>query len=300
MGSITILKNTPGIMTPEVDFIDSGWEISSGFATHYPCNAGYVFNGDIPGLQLGVNYRVSYEVSNYVSGIVRPFYGSEPGTARSANGVYTENVQFFDDAVMKFYSNGFLTIGNLVIFDLDAVQQPVTIAFSEKHKLWVNQQSVFSENFVRFGDDFFAFKDGNMYKQDSNQTRNSFFGDLYPSEIIFYVNSDPASIKLFHNLIEESNGKWEVVSATIKPYPGKNLGMLSRIKPDRLKELQGVYYADFLKNMLDPRFGTQIEALLRGEEMRGRVMEIRIRNSDTTEVTLFAVDVKYSTQMLTS
>lgn len=299
MGSITLLKNIPGIMTPQVDFIDSGWEISNGYATHYPCNAGYIISVGIDGIQLDVNYEITYEVTNYVSGSVRLFSGTEAGSARTANGVYTENVVFSGTTVLKFYSNGYLTIGKLVIYDLDAEQQPVTIAFSEKHKLWVNQQNVPAENFVRFGDDFFAFKNGNMYKQDSNEVRNNFFGDQFSSEITFYVNSDPASVKLFHNLIEESNGKWEVISAKIKPYPGKNLGMQTRIKPDRLKELQGIYYADFLRNMLDPRFGTQIEALLRGEEMRGRVMEITIRNSDTTEVTLFAVDVKYSTQMLT-
>lgn len=299
MASIQMLKNTPALLTPAVDYIDSGWDISGGYASHYPCNPGYIINNGIPGLTVGKSYEITYRVLNWTSGTVRAYLGNTAGTVRNANGTYTETLVASVSNVLKFYSDGFLTIGEIVVLDPSGAQQPVTVAFSEKNKLWVNKQSVFAEAMARFGDDFFAFKGGQLWLQNSNPVRNNFFGQQYTSQITFYINADPVSVKLFHNIIEESNGIWEVLSAEIKPYPGKPLGMNSRIKTGKFKQLNGLYYAEFLRNILDPRFSTEIEALLRGEELRGRIMEITIQNSDTTEVTLSSIDVKYSKQNLT-
>lgn len=286
-------------MTPASDFIDSGWQISQGVATHFPCNPGYIIKADIQGLVVGNTYPINVKVSNYNSGSVNAILGTTNGPSHSAAGNFSDNMLCAGNTTLKFYSNGWLSISDVVIEDPYNESQPITVAFSEKHKLWVNQQNLPAEMMARFGDELFTFNNGSMWHQDANPVRNNFFGAQYPSEIIYYVNTDPASIKIFHNMIIESNSKWEVISATIKPYPGKNLGMLSRIKVDKFVELQGIYYADFLRNMLDPRFNTEIEALLRGEELRGRVLEVRIRNSSTDEATLFAVDTKYSKQALT-
>lgn len=299
MGAVTLVKDTPGVMTPSTDFIDSGWVISGGLATHFPCNPGYIINNGILGLVVGNTYKIEFEVTGWVSGIVQAFLGTTAGTARGANGKYSQEMVCAANTVLKFYSNGQLTIGNAVIFDDSGAMPPVTIAFSERAKLWVNYQSGTPEIMARFGDELFMFKNGAMYHQDTNSVRNNFFGEQFPSRITFYMNTDPASIKLFHNMIIESNRKWALVSCIIKPYPGKPFGMQSRIKLDRFKELQGIFFADFLRNMLDPGFDTEIAALLRGEELRGRVMEITIENNDTEEVTLFAVDVKFSRQNLT-
>lgn len=298
MGAVTLLKDTPGVMTPETDYIDSGWVVSNGLASHFPCNPGYIINNGIPGLVVGKTYEIVFQVTNRTSGSVNVQIGTTVGTSRSANGTYTQNLACAGNTILKFFSDGALTIGNLVIYDLAGEQEPITVAFNEQFKLWVNQQSVTPEMMQRFGDDFFLYKDGAMWKQDSNAVRNNFFGVQYPSRITFYMNTDPASIKLLHNMIIESNKRWSV-SVIIKPYPGKSEGMASRIKLGGFTELQGLFYADFKRNMLDPRFDTQIKALLRGEELRGRVMEITLENNDTTEVTLFAVDVKYSRQSLT-
>lgn len=299
MGAVTLVKDTPGVMTPSTDFIDSGWVISGGLATHFPCNPGYIINNGILGLVVGNTYNIEYEVTNWVSGSVQAILGTTNGTARTANGKYSQEMVCAANTVLKFYSNGQLTIGNVVIFDDAGGLPAITIAFSERAKLWVNQQSATPEIMIRFGDELFMFKNGAMYHQDTNAVRNNFFGQQFPSRITFYMNTDPASVKLFHNMIIESNRKWAVVNVIIKPYPGKPFGMASRIKLDKFKELQGIYYADFLKNILDPNFNTQIEALLRGEELRGRVMEITVENNDTVEVDLFAIDVKYSKQNLT-
>jgi len=299
MGSITLLKNQPGLVTPAVEAVDSGWSISGIYATHVPCSPGYMKAKTDFGFQIGHTYSVNYTVDQYSSGGVKAILGTANGITRIANGKYSENITCAGNTTLQLYSDGGLRISNLYIYDLVQPSVPITISFNERANLWSDAQSFVPERMLRFGDSFYSFKNGQLYLHNANDVRNNFYGQQYSSQITFYVNAEPASVKLLHNIIEESNGIWQVVNVTIKPYPGKLLGMQSRIKKNNFKELQGIYYADFLKNMLDPRFNTQIEALLRGEELRGRVMEITIQNDDTKEINLFAVDVKYSTQMLT-
>ena len=77
--------------------------------------------------------------------------------------------------------------------------------------------------------------------------------------------------------------------------------MSSRLAKNRFKNYQGAYFADFLMNILDPRFSgnTQIEALFEAEPLRGRVMQVLLTNDDTIEVVLFEVDFKTSPSAFT-
>lgn len=285
-------------MKPEIDFIDTGWVIGNGFATHYPCNPGQMFNSAIS-LQLGHTYNVGFEVFDWVSNGVLVKLGTTAGTNRVANGYYNEELICADNTVVTFFSDGFLSIKNMVIYDVNQDSVPLTFAFNEHNKLWTETQSIVPDIMQAYGTDFFTFKDGALWKHNVNPIRNNFYGVQYPSQITFYLNSDLGTIKLLSNIVLESNKKWWVQNIVIKPYSGKSFGMQSRIKIGKFKALYGVFYADFLRNMLDPRWGTQIEALLYGEELIGRIAAITIQNDDTDEVLLYKVQVKYTPQMLT-
>ncbi len=303
MGSIIVTKNQPAYIDPQVDFSDSGWVLGGGYAVHLPCNPGYMtYKGNLADLGLisGRQYDITYPLDQYVSGQVFPILGNHNGTARGANGIYTDLITWNGDNLFQFYSDGALRIGPVTIAEhLDQPDNGKTVAFNERFKKWSTYYSGEAECYLRYGDHFFAFKEGALWEQNVNPVHNNFFGTQYPSRITFYVNSDPRSIKLMAGIVEESTGIWTVTSARILPYPGKPFGMDSRLKKKKFQRYQGIYWADFLRNMLDPSFDTELKALLYGEELRGRVMEVTIENNDPTLVKLFTVQVKYTKQQLT-
>lgn len=286
-------------MKPEVDFVDTGWVITNEIAMHYPCNPGKMVNNSVA-LLVGHTYNITYDVVNYSSGGVNIGLGTTNGATRNAAGIgFTENLVCAGNTNVSFFSNGFLGITNVVIYDLVQTTSPITFSFSEKNKKWANTHPFVPDMMMKFGEEFYSFQNGAMWKHNTNQVRGSYYGTKYPSQITFYLNSDRRSIKIPVNIIVESNKLWTVPSVIIKPYAGKSLGMQSRIKTNRFIQLQGIFYADFLNNMLDPRFGNDVDALLNGEELRGRVIEITIENNDPDEVILERIILNYTKQMLT-
>ena len=299
MGALTIISGSIGILNPETDYIDTGWAISNGIATHLPCNPGKMTNASIEGLIEGHTYVVQYDVFNRFSGGVYVGLGTTNGTNRTANGTYTQNLLCADNTVLSFFSDGYLSIGNIIIFDVQQNTRPITVSFSEKHKLWSNYQQFVPDMMLRFGDNFFSFKNGAAWKHNANALANNFYGVQYSSQITFFLNNNPGTVKLLQGIITESTTPWWVSEVLIKPYKGKSKGMLSRIKVKKFVPLQGVFYADFMRNMLDPRFDSQLKALLHGEELRGRIAAITIQNDSVDPEILYKVQVKYSPQMLT-
>lgn len=57
----------------------------------------------------------------------------------------------------------------------------------------------------------YTFKGGNLYKHNSNQTRNSYYGVLYPSKITTIFNNEPSQTKQFKTIATNSTTPWETV-----------------------------------------------------------------------------------------
>lgn len=301
MAELIVLKNQVGLLDPLSDFRNTGWVISGGYATHFPCNPGTMRGLRAFGMVPGTSYKISYDVDQYVSDGVNIFLGTQAGDTVSAAGHVEQTIECVGTDIISFYSDGYLRISNLKVVDL-VTNAALTLAFNEKAKQWDGGYSYAGEKYLKFSDDLFGFKDGVLWKFNSSEVYNNFFGVQYPSEITFYVNSEDAEVKIFHGMRIISNKRWfcpNDIDIKILPYEGKSLGMQSRLKKNKFVPLQGDFYADFLRNLLDPRFETTLEALRYGEELRGHVLAVTIRNFDNVEVRLTAVDVKYTPQNYT-
>jgi hypothetical protein len=55
----------------------------------------------------------------------------------------------------------------------------------------------------------YTFKNGNLYKHNSNVTRNSYYGVLYPSKITTIFNNEPAQTKSFKTIALNSTTAWD-------------------------------------------------------------------------------------------
>ena len=60
---------------------------------------------------------------------------------------------------------------------------------------------------------FYTFKEGNLYRHNTNETRNNYYGIQYTSSIKSVFNPEPSlSIKLFKTMSYESDSSWSVTN----------------------------------------------------------------------------------------
>lgn len=299
MGFVT-LKNTP----IEIDLaqlaVDNGWRISGATAYHDPCFPGYI-KLETTTVEEQTSYVVEYEVVDYVAGEVYPIIGGVSGTARTANGIYTETIVVPDNpdnALIQFYSDGELGVNYFQIYPiLDEPDNGQVLGFNIQNNIWTTYYSGKRENMLKFINDFFAFQDGRLWKMNSNPIRNNFFGVQYTSQITVIVNANPTQIKNFFTLRQKSNKAWGVPSITIPPSEGKADGMSSIIKSGNFVVLNnGDFFAEFLRDQTDPRFGTELQALFEGALLQGNYAIITFENVTTSELKTLSFDFEISKQ----
>lgn len=298
MGSVIGIKGQTLNIDLLEDSRDNGWIISAGKAVHSGCNQGNIE-------LLNANYTVGmpnvfrYVVSGYSSGGVNISVGGDDGVTRSANGQYEDVfTPYLNDKVL-FFSDGNLTIDVLAIYPQSSVSNATTIGFSESDNKWVSYYSYEPEMMIGALNEFFTSKNGDMWKHNVNELRNNFYGEQFGSKIIFYCNLNPTEVKNYFTLREKSNKVWQVTDIYIKPSEGKSEGQRSRLKKGRFRRLQGDWFAAFLRNLSDPRFDTELDALMKGSQLQGNIMKITIENDDTVEVRLLSVDVEVGPQNYT-
>lgn len=301
MTNLNITTGSIATLDLSDDTVDSGWEISGEYAIHYPCNAGYIKKRLV--LPIGNSYTLTYVVDNWVSGNINIQVGNTVGASHASNGTFTETLLSTGSGQIQFYSDGFLRLKSLKYYDNGVgTQDGITLSFHEDEKHWGCEYSFGGDMFVRFINKFFSFNNGALWLHNVNPIRNNFYGVQYDSVIKFYVNVNPTTVKDFYCIRVQSNKPWgaiETGSIHILPREGKSQGQSSRLKKGNFKNYQGNFFADFLRDATDPRFNSELGALMGGALLQGQVMEITLTNSDTVEVRLLDIDVTVSSQNYT-
>lgn len=290
MASYTILKNQPLVVHLPGDFAIQGWEVSETIAYHSGCNPGYIkYEIDLSSAD---EWTFRYTILSLSSGTVNIIVGDEIGVVRSEAGTYEETFEINDaNTVIQFYATGTSSIQVLQIYPELETTEGTTLAFNEDADKWVTYYSYVPEFMQKFINSFFTFKNGSLWEHNVNELRNNFYGEQFSSKITFYCNLNADEVKTFFSMRENSNKVWSVPNIEIPPRYGKPEGQKSRLKKLRFKHLQGQWFSDFLKDLNDPRFSTESEALLRGATLQGTIMKIEMENTDTTEVKLTSVQI---------
>lgn len=141
------------------------------------------------------------------------------------------------------------------------------------------------------------FLGGQLWLENSSTTnRANYFNRQFIPYIDMFINPDPKKIKTFRGIAIHSTDKWDMresgdisIPATAT-YPN---GMSSRIKPNKLKNKEGVFYSEFLGDGFSKPI--YIDGLINGRQLRGSIMRIRLRNSEVSENSeLFSVSVRFN------
>jgi hypothetical protein len=171
----------------------------------------------------------------------------------------------------------------------------ITWAFNEKENGWKSKYSFVPEFYGRIGNVLVSFKNGELWRHNSNNVdRCSFYGVKYPQQVRFVSNIDLLKAKVWQNIAVYSNKVWHtpdngIVIPATDDYPN---GMVSRLKANKFKHKQTIFYADFMRDINTPNLTNPLTAIVNGRKLMGQVLDITLENNHDDEVVLFEVIVE--------
>ena len=161
--------------------------------------------------------------------------------------------------------------------------------------MWYSKFNYLPEMMGRVGQEFVSFKDGEMWRHHVSGLYSNWYGVQYKPKITFVCNAVPGAVKLFYSLRLITNRLWSMPTITIPRNMDYNSGMLSRLKANKFKKYEGIFAADFLRDMLDtsPQYLAipditlrQNTSLLSGRNLRGNLIIMTLEADNGAVATL--------------
>jgi hypothetical protein len=151
------------------------------------------------------------------------------------------------------------------------------------------------EYFVSVGEALFAFKNGALYQCNAGEY-NTLFDTVVTPSIAFVENGAPdSSIKVFASLALEGNRPPSFTHLRTEHEAAPAYEQSTDLADTDWKELEGVYYAAILRDMLSPNTpGDQYDKLRNGDPMRGNAAKIYLEfAADTANLKLKFINVYF-------
>lgn len=115
-----------------------------------------------------------------------------------------------------------------------------TLTYSEASQGWPSFYSFLPDWMIGMNNFFYTFKGGNLYRHNTNETRNNFYGTQYQSTLKSVFNDAPLENKLFKTMNLEGDDAWEAEMIT----DIQDSGFIQR---DWFEKKEQSYYA-FVRN----------------------------------------------------
>jgi len=171
-----------------------------------------------------------------------------------------------------------------------------TLVFNEDVDKFGGNHSYKPEFYCKFIDSFFSFKNGQLWDHDVNPIHNNFYGKQYTSQLKFVANSEYQKNKMYFVMKIDSNGRWSVPSMVTPKNETWPNGMKSRLHENNFDLEDGKYWADIMRDMNDPEFNNELQALFEGRTLTGPMLICDLETKETKEVKLNSVFIYSSDQ----
>ena len=89
-----------------------------------------------------------------------------------------------------------------------------TLTFSESVKGWPSFYSYMPDFILGMNQYLYTFKGGSLYRHNTNEVRNRYYGIDYDSTITGVFNQEPTTVKVFKTIELESDDSWDCSLAT--------------------------------------------------------------------------------------
>ena len=90
-----------------------------------------------------------------------------------------------------------------------SIEKETTFAFSKRRDAWTTRYSFTPTCYATCGDILMSSKDtddiNGVWRHDTNNTRNSFYGALHKTSMTLSSNDDPSAVKIFKSISLETN-----------------------------------------------------------------------------------------------
>jgi hypothetical protein len=107
-----------------------------------------------------------------------------------------------------------------------------TLTYSEGSKGFPSFYSYNPEYMIGMNNFFYSFKNGQLYRHNTNETRNSYYGTTYASTIKTVINQSPLDNKLFKTLNLESTDAWSAELLTDVAAQSSSIDSTSFVKKE--------------------------------------------------------------------
>lgn len=260
---------------------------------------GYVYAYD--GFR-GLHWRYASNGQEIISNNKMSRYFRDMGAARM-------EVDLKSNRVLGSYQREFMA-NMLTFFSVEdkidsEFASSVTWLFDEESNRYKCRLSFVPEQYGKIGQIFCSFKNGKLFIHESDEVpAANFYNVQYPTRVKFVSNGHPDAVKQFWNIRISSTASFEAPEIIIPPNSDYKQGMLSRLKWNRFKSYEGIFHADFLRDMLDndKRFRDivfpeqrEVTALLQGRLLRGEVLIVTLELDQRGQsFVLTRTDIEYS------
>lgn len=291
MGRYTILRNSQLEIQLASDYQDNGWSLVDGNAVHDGLNTGYLRNFVFK-TEPGEFYKISFTISGLQpGGRVRVYIGGVEFEI-TENGSYRREAVAIDNTGLVLWSDSDVIVSPMMVYLGEADYN--TILYNPNAQVFDSYISFTSDYMIKLLGSFYSFKNGELWKHNDNEIRNSFYGVVNKSIIKFVFNPEPSKVKNLYNVKVNGNRAWDLMNIFVLPHEGKPNGQRSRLSKNRFESLQGDFHASFLKDMSDPRFQNQLQALFEGADLQGKLVEVTMEIDGGEEMKLVNIDFTYS------
>ena len=83
-----------------------------------------------------------------------------------------------------------------------------TLTYSESTQGFPSFYSYFPDMMIGMNNYLYSFKGGDLYRHNTNETRNNYYGVQYNSTITSVINESPLENKIFKTISLESDAAW--------------------------------------------------------------------------------------------
>ena len=139
------------------------------------------------------------------------------------------------------------------------IEPNATLTYNPSSKGWPSFYSYFPEFIRGMNSYLYTFNGGNIWRHNTNSTRNRFYGQQYNSTITGVLNQKPLEIKLYKTLSYESNTDIALYSSSVARWDAMALdtdlrvpgaGIVPVMTGDMFAEKEGEWFA-YIRSLED-------------------------------------------------
>jgi hypothetical protein len=83
-----------------------------------------------------------------------------------------------------------------------------TLAYSDASQGWTSFFSYKPEKMIGMNSYFYSFKNGNLWRHNTNEKRNNFYDEQFTSKVVGVFNVDPNAVKNFNTFVTNDDNPW--------------------------------------------------------------------------------------------